>query len=123
MLGVFLTINGTIRLQEVLFKFRPDITTEEGIEILKYVKALKDKVPEVETVQLGVNFNTEKANGYTHVFSGFTMTFKNKDALETYDKSEAHVDAVENYLSHKCMDILIFDYELEGFSVPPPSTN
>lgn len=48
------------------------------------------------------------------------MTFKDKAGLETYDKSKAHVDAI-GYLVPKVEDILAFDYEVEGFSVPPPS--
>lgn len=48
------------------------------------------------------------------------MTFKDRAGLETYDKSKAHVEAVKNYIFPKAQDVLIFDYEVEGFSVPPP---
>ncbi|KAF9998534.1 hypothetical protein BGZ80_002752 [Entomortierella chlamydospora] len=100
----------------VLFKLKPELSEQDGKELLMEIIELKKKVPEVETVQLGVNFNP-RSKGFTH---GFTMTFKNKDALETYDKSEAHVDAVKNYLSPRLEDLLIFDYEVENFSIPRP---
>ncbi|KAF9171656.1 hypothetical protein BGX21_007141 [Mortierella sp. AD011] len=100
----------------VLFKLKPELSEQDGKELLMEIIELKKKVPEVETVQLGVNFNP-RSKGFTH---GFTMTFKNKDTLEIYDKSEAHVDAVKNYLSPRLEDILIFDYEVENFSIPRP---
>ncbi|KAF9354760.1 hypothetical protein BGX26_007384 [Mortierella sp. AD094] len=100
----------------VLFKLKSELSEQDGKDLLKAIIELKTKVPEVETVQLGVNFNP-RSKGFTH---GFTMTFKNKSSLDTYDKSEAHVDAVKNYLSHRIDDILIFDYEVEDFSIPRP---
>ncbi|KAF9364516.1 hypothetical protein BGX34_001287 [Mortierella sp. NVP85] len=99
----------------VLFKFKPDV---DGNQTLEFVRGLKDRVPEVDTVQLGVNFNTERAKGFTH---GFTMTFKDKGALDAYDKSQAHIDAVKEYIAPITEDLLIFDYEVENFSFPPPA--
>jgi len=49
------------------------------------------------------------------------MTFKDKDALDAYDKSQAHVDAVKEYIAPITEDLLIFDYEVENFSFPPPA--
>lgn len=48
------------------------------------------------------------------------MTFKNNEDLDIYDKSEPHVDLLENLLRSRLDDILIFDYEVEEFSYPSP---
>lgn len=50
------------------------------------------------------------------------MTFKDKDGLEAYDKSKFHVDAVRDHIAPITEDLLIFDYEVESFSFPPPAS-
>ncbi|KAF8937319.1 hypothetical protein EDD21DRAFT_373285 [Dissophora ornata] len=100
----------------VLFKVKAELSEQDGKDLLKEVRNLKERVPGVETVELGVNFNA-RSKGYTH---GFTMDFKDKNGLDVYDKSEAHIDAVKNYLLPRIDDILVFDYEIEEFSVPRP---
>ncbi|KAI1298892.1 hypothetical protein EDD11_006601 [Mortierella claussenii] len=97
----------------VLFKFKPGA---DGLEVLKGIATLKDKAPGVQSVQLGVNFNSA-SKGFTH---GFTMTFKDRDALKEYDQSEAHVNFLKNHSGALFEDVLIFDYDIEDFSVPRP---
>lgn len=97
----------------VLLKFKPTISEEQAQDILKKVADLKNKLP-VESVHLGVNFSA-RSKGFTH---GFTMVFKDRAALETYDKSPEHIDAVLNFIRPNIDDILAFDYDIEDYSSP-----
>ncbi|KAF9181919.1 hypothetical protein BGZ51_005120 [Haplosporangium sp. Z 767] len=99
----------------ILLKVKPSLTEEQAHDILKAVAALKDQLPGVvESVHLGVNF-AARAKGFTH---GFTMVFKDKAALETYDKSPEHIKAVQEIIRPNIDDILAFDYEIEDYSIP-----
>ncbi|KAG0095201.1 hypothetical protein BGZ93_006184 [Podila epicladia] len=92
----------------VLLKFEPD-NTKDGKNVLKAIAGLKNKVPAIISVQLGVNKN-DLSKGFIH---GLTMAFKNKEDLDRYEKSESHVDLLENCLHSRLEDILIFDYKVE----------
>lgn len=48
------------------------------------------------------------------------MTFKNNEDVDIYEKSEPHVELVENLLRPRLDDMLVFDYEIEEFSYPRP---
>ncbi|KAG0256729.1 hypothetical protein BG011_004338 [Mortierella polycephala] len=99
----------------ILLKLKPSVTEEQGHDILEAVVALKDKIPDVmESVHLGVNF-AARAKGFTH---GFTMVFKDKAALETYDKSPEHIKVVQEIIRPNIDDIIAFDYEIEDYSIP-----
>lgn len=52
-------------IHPVLFKFKPDTTKQDGEDVLKAIAGLKDKVPEVVSVQLGVN-KSALSKGFTH---------------------------------------------------------
>ncbi|KAG0033476.1 hypothetical protein BGZ82_006092 [Podila clonocystis] len=97
-------------------QFKPDNKEQDGEDVLKAIAGLKDKVSEIISVQLGVNKNA-LSKGFTH---GLTMTFKNDEDLDRYEKSKSHIDLLENYLRPRLEDILIFDYEVEEFSYPSP---
>ncbi|KAF9965798.1 hypothetical protein BGZ70_004106 [Mortierella alpina] len=99
----------------ILLKFKPSISEAQGHDILKAVAALKDQLPTVvESVHLGVNFSA-RSKGFTH---GFTMLFKDRAALETYDKSPEHVKVVQEIIRPNIDDILAFDYDIEDYSIP-----
>ncbi|KAK3834972.1 MAG: stress responsive A/B barrel domain-containing protein [Linnemannia gamsii] len=103
----------------VLLRFKPETTEQDREKILKAIAGLKDEVPEIESVQLGVNKNA-LSKGFTH---GLTMTFKSEEDLDIYDKSQPHVDLLNNLLRPRLEDLLIFDYEVESFSYPRPSSS
>ncbi|GJJ71172.1 hypothetical protein EMPS_03522 [Entomortierella parvispora] len=98
----------------ILLKFKPSVSEEQAQDVLKKVADLKNKLTVVESVHLGVNFSA-RSKGFTH---GFTMLFKDRAALETYDKSSEHVDAVTNHIRPNIEDILAFDYDVEEYSIP-----
>ncbi|KAG9325174.1 hypothetical protein KVV02_002028 [Mortierella alpina] len=99
----------------ILLKLKPSISEAQGHDMLKAVAALKDQLPTViESVHLGVNFSA-RSKGYTH---GFTMLFKDRAALETYDKSPEHVKVVQEIIRPQIDDIIAFDYDIEDYSIP-----
>ncbi|KAG0270240.1 hypothetical protein BGZ95_001773 [Linnemannia exigua] len=99
----------------ILLKLKPTVSETQAHDILKAVADLKTQLPSVvESVHLGVNF-AARAKGFTH---GFTMIFKDKAALETYDKSPEHIKVVTEVIRPNIEDIIAFDYEVEDYSIP-----
>ncbi|KAF9563289.1 hypothetical protein EC968_004902 [Mortierella alpina] len=99
----------------ILLKLKPSISESQAHDILKAVAALKEQLPTVvESVHLGVNFSA-RSKGFTH---GFTMLFKDRAALETYDKSAEHIKVVQEIIRPNIDDILAFDYDIEDYSIP-----
>ncbi|KAF9901381.1 hypothetical protein EC991_006232 [Linnemannia zychae] len=99
----------------ILLKVKPSLSETQAHDILKAVADLKNQLPSVvESVHLGINF-ASRAKGFTH---GFTMLFKDKAALETYDKSPEHIKVVTEIIRPNVEDVLAFDYEVEDYSVP-----
>ncbi|KAG0346873.1 hypothetical protein BG004_000622 [Podila humilis] len=99
----------------VIVKFKPTVSEEQAHDILKAVADLKNQLPGViESVHLGVNFSA-RSKGFTH---GFTMLFKDQEALEIYDKSPEHVKVVTEIIRPNIEDILAFDYETTDYSSP-----
>lgn len=98
----------------ILLKFKPEVTEAQAQNVLKKVAELKSVLSVVESVHLGVNFSA-RSKGFTH---GFTMIFKDRAALETYDKSPEHVHAVAEFIRPNVEDLLAFDYDTEDYSSP-----
>ncbi|KAF9437943.1 hypothetical protein BGZ76_010486 [Entomortierella beljakovae] len=97
----------------LFLKFKPSFSENEAQDVLKAVAALKDQLPSVvESVHLGVNFSA-RSKGFTH---GFTMIFKDKAALEIYDKSPEHVKVVQEIIRPNIEDLICVDYEIADFS-------
>ncbi|KAI8363122.1 hypothetical protein B0O80DRAFT_420919 [Mortierella sp. GBAus27b] len=84
-------------------------------EALKAIANLKNRLPDlIVSVHLGTNFS-QRSKGFTH---GFTMIFKDKAALETYDKSDEHVEVVTNIVRPVFEELICVDYEVADFSSP-----
>ncbi|KAF9545250.1 hypothetical protein EC957_011123 [Mortierella hygrophila] len=99
----------------ILLKIKPSVSETQAHDILKAVAHLKEELPGVvESVHLGLNFSA-RSKGFTH---GFTMIFKDKAALETYDKSPEHIRVVTDVIRPNIDDIIAFDYEVEDYSSP-----
>ncbi|KAG9063179.1 hypothetical protein KI688_004780 [Linnemannia hyalina] len=99
----------------ILLKIKPSVSETQAHDILKAVAHLKEELPGVvESVHLGLNFSA-RSKGFTH---GFTMIFKDKAALETYDKSPEHIRVVTEVIRPNIEDIIAFDYEVEDYSSP-----
>ncbi|KAF9423057.1 hypothetical protein BGZ94_008410 [Podila epigama] len=99
----------------LLLKVKPSVTEEQAIDILKAVSDLKNQLPDiVQSVHLGTNF-ASRAKGFTH---GFTMIFKDRAALDAYDKSPEHIRVVTEVIRPRIDDVLAVDYDVVDFSSP-----
>ena len=64
----------------VMFKFKDNAPPEKVKAIVEAFKALKTKLPAVQSLEWGTNVSPENLNqGFTHIW---TLTFANKEALE-----------------------------------------
>ena len=70
----------------VIFKFKDDAPAAKVQEIVEAFKALKTKLPAIQSLEWGTNVSPENLNqGFTHVF---TLTFASKTALENHYLNE-----------------------------------
>ncbi|KAF9992707.1 hypothetical protein BGZ80_000199 [Entomortierella chlamydospora] len=99
----------------ILVKVKPSLSEDQAQDMLKAVAAIKDQLPGViESVHLGTNFSA-RSKGFTH---GFTMVFKDRAALETYDKSAEHVKVVQEIIRPNIEDLICMDYDIADYSIP-----
>ncbi|KAF9112214.1 hypothetical protein BGX27_003769 [Mortierella sp. AM989] len=99
----------------ILLKVKPSLNEDQAQGLLKAVADIKDQLPGViESVHLGVNFSA-RSKGFTH---GFTMIFKDRAALETYDKSPEHVKVVQEIIRPNIDDLICVDYDVVDYSIP-----
>lgn len=65
---------------------------EENASKLKTVlENLRDKIPEIKHLEVGIDFNRSEVASDVALYSEFT----NKEALETYQKHPEHIKVVE----------------------------
>src|SRR5438045_3382049 len=92
----------------VLLEPKPETTPEEMDAVLEQVKALKDKIPGLVSVQAGENRHAAHF-GYTY---GFIMHFVDEEHLKAYSPHPAH-RAVSPELRRLCIHLLNFDLPQE----------
>lgn len=92
----------------VLFKFKPEVTSEKITELFNLIGELPQLIPGITYFAGGPNSSPEELNqGYTH---GFLMTFDSVTARDTYVPHPEH-ERVKAALS-PCIDsLLAFDFE------------
>lgn len=75
----------------VLLKFKDDAAEDKVKAVVEAFKALKTKLPAIQSVEWGPNISPEKhSQGFTHCF---TLSFASKEALEKqYLHEPAHKD-------------------------------
>lgn len=83
-----LFISGFINSKEeqmrhiVIFKYKPDATSQQIGEVTKAFGDLKDKIPGIVAFEHGINDSPENKNlGFTHVYM---LTFESADARDHY---------------------------------------
>jgi len=78
---------GTLR-HIVVFKYKPGATEAQIQEVTDAFVALKTKIPNIVSIEHGVNDSPEKRNqGFTHVYQ---VTFTNAAARDAYLPHPAH---------------------------------
>lgn len=92
----------------VLFKFKPEVTSEKITELFSHLAQLQQLIPGITCFAGGPNSSPEELNqGYTH---GFIMTFESVDARDAYLPHPEH-EVVKAALL-ECIDsVLAFDFE------------
>jgi quinol monooxygenase YgiN len=91
----------------VLFKFKPEATSDQVAEIEKAFAALPSQIDSITSYEWGLSESVEKLNdGFTHCF---LVTFKDQAGLETYLPHPAH-QAFGAKLRPILEKALVFDY-------------
>lgn len=93
----------------VLFKIKPEVTTEKITQLFSQLAELQQLIPGITYFAGGPYSSPEGLNqGYTH---GFLMTFESIDARDTYLPHPEH-ERVKAALK-PCIDsALVFDFEV-----------
>ena len=98
-LGLLLTTAPSLRAQAatppagtlrhiVVFKYKPGATEAQVKQVTDAFVALKTKIPNIISIEHGVNNSPEKRNqGFTHVYQ---VTFTNAAARDAYLPHPAH---------------------------------
>jgi hypothetical protein len=91
----------------VLFKFKEGTTQEQLEEVETAFVDLKNKIPEIESLEWGLNNSPEGLNkGFTHCFF---LTFASEAAREIYLPHPDH-KAFGALLGPSLEDVLVIDY-------------
>ena len=91
----------------VAFKFKPSAKAEQIDAVVQAFRALKSKIPQIQSFEWGTNVSTEKHDkGFTH---GFTLSFtseKDRDAYLIHPDHKAFGESLGPILA----DVFVIDY-------------
>lgn len=105
------TQRGSLLRHIVLYKFRDDLPEAEVQEVVAAFQSLPGKIPEIVSLESGVNVSSEgKSEGLTH---GFVVTFRSEADLQTYLQHPAHLDYV-SVVKNRREKVVVFDYWTEA---------
>jgi len=94
-------------LHVVAFKFKPSAKPEQIDAVVQAFRALKKKIPQIQTLEWGTNISPEKHDkGFTH---GFTLSFtseKDRDAYLVHPEHKAFGKSLGPILD----DVFVIDY-------------
>jgi hypothetical protein len=91
----------------VCFKFKEDATKAQIQEVEQAFAALKDKIPEIDRLEWGINNSPEGLNkGFTHCF---IVTFPNEKARKVYLPHPEH-KAFVAILKPILDDVFVIDF-------------
>ena len=91
----------------VLLNFKPDTPAAKKEEIVKAFEGLQALIPEIHSLEWGLNNSPENLNkGFTHCF---TLTFLSEDDRARYLPHPDH-KAFGNLLGPHLEDVLVVDY-------------
>lgn len=98
---------GKLLYHVVCFKYKPDATKEQIAEVEKAFMALKDKIPQINTLTWGTNNSPEKLNKeFTHCF---VLTFKSEEDRAAYLPHPDH-KAFGKVLRPVLADVFVIDF-------------
>src|ERR1017187_1768924 len=87
--GMMMSAHAADKLQHVVcFKFKTTATSQEIKQVEGEFQALKQKIPQVVTLEWGTNVSKEKRDkGFTHCF---ILSFKSEKDRDTYIEHPEH---------------------------------
>lgn len=92
----------------VFFKFKPEVSADQRLEIGRALVSLKDVIPCIRDITCGENFT---ARGQGHQL-GLFVRLDDKAALDTYANHPAHQDIVVSKIKPFVENIMAIDYEI-----------
>lgn len=91
----------------VSFKFKSTATPQEIQKVEEAFQQLKDKIPQVATLEWGTNVSTEQRNkGFTHCFLLSFKTDKDRDTYLEHSEHKAFVKVVGPVVD----DVFVIDF-------------
>ena len=87
--GMIVNANAADKLQHVVcFKFKSTATAQDIKQVEQAFQALKQKIPQIVTLEWGTNVSKEQRNkGFTHCF---IVSFKSEKDRDTYIEHPEH---------------------------------
>src|SRR5436853_5094762 len=92
----------------VLFKTTEEATPEQRHRAMEALKGLKEKIPGIVDLSVGLNFSPRN-QGYD---IGLVVRFADRAALETYLPHPAHRGCVDEFITPIKQDAIVVDYEI-----------
>jgi hypothetical protein len=106
--GMMASANAADKLDHVVcFKFKTTATAQDIKQVEEAFQALKQKIPQVVTLEWGTNVSKEKRDkGFTHCF---VLTFKSEQDRDTYIEHPEH-KAFGKIVGPVLDDVFVIDF-------------
>ena len=106
--GMIMNASAADELHHVVsFKFKASATAQDITEVEEAFRALKEKIPQIVSLEWGTNVSKEKHDkGFTHCF---ILTFKNDKDRDTYIGHPEH-KAFGKILGPVLDDVFVIDF-------------
>jgi hypothetical protein len=106
--GMMVSATAADKLQHVVcFKFKTTASAQEIKQVEEAFQALKQKIPQVVTLEWGTNVSKEKRDkGFTHCF---VLSFKSEQDRDTYIEHPEH-KAFGKLVGPVLDDVFVIDF-------------
>jgi hypothetical protein len=106
--GMMVSTHAADKLQHVVcFKFKTTASAQEIKQVEEAFQALKQKIPQVVTLEWGTNVSKEKRDkGFTHCF---VLSFKSEQDRDTYIEHPEH-KAFGKLVGPVLDDVFVIDF-------------
>lgn len=93
----------------VVWSFKEGVDKEEQSLVIKEkLLGLKDKISQIKTMEVGINFNTSQGCADLVLVS----EFESKEALDSYQKNPIHQAVGAEYIKPFVSGRTVIDYEI-----------
>ena len=81
---------------------------DNALKLKNRLEELKDLIPEIQSIEVGINFDTSEAAYDVVLYS----EFENKEDLRAYQAHPEHQRLISEFLEHVRIDKKVVDYEI-----------